>query len=340
MIDDLDMPQVEGLVLIPLQLDITSCEMISSNLEEFDAKLREAVSQINPKPETDDDFVLAEQQVKSLSKVENYLKIAINDLMRRQEPIQYVYSTLSTLKGDLADIRKQLAKQIDNRKTEIKRDRIEEALRRIDTKVPAHLAPCRAELEQAIKGVRTVSSLESRLSQAVDQINGNIHKVRDLVEDFNFQISGSGVFFDEADYEMMRPESVAVVLKTEYDKRLLAIKAAEARKQAESRKVETTQQQPAQAAQPKAAAEPIVSNDSYLTPLQPEPKTQPTQAADRDPAEMRSFVQAVITAFSGLGAAKRQVSNGYNKHRVEAFARDINAAWAKLKSNLQPDEMP
>ena len=167
--------------------------------------------------------------------------------------------------------------------------------------------------------------MDTRLRQTVDQINANIAAIHTIVSDYNTQIANSGILFDPAEYENCTPRETQLMLQTQYQLRLKAIREAEERKSS------------AIPPQPTPAPEQNPEHHPSLIPPPPMPPvsqgSQPT-----NPAEMRRFVQSLITAFSTVAEAKRQLRNPYNISRAETFATAVNDAWQTLATTLTPEE--
>ena len=123
---------------------------------------------------------------------------------------------------------------------------------------------------------------------------------------------------DPAEYENCTPRETQLMLQTQYQLRLKAIREAEP-------------------PQPTPAPEQKPEHHPSLIPPPPMPPvsqgSQPT-----NPAEMRRFVQSLITAFSAVAEAKRQLRNPYNISRAETFATAVNDAWQTLATTLTPEE--
>ena len=153
--------------LIPT-LDVKVTALISnSNVQGFAEKVSEFINSLNTSPETDSQFGEAEQQVKYIRSVEKKITEVEKSIDAGAQDIDSLRETLKTIKKSLASTRLELDKQVKSRKEEIRQEilskansQIEKAEREAEEKVNAPLPSVGADVYEAMKGKRTIESLQ------------------------------------------------------------------------------------------------------------------------------------------------------------------------------------
>ena len=168
--------------LIPT-LDVKVTALISnSNVQGFAEKVSEFINSLNTSPETDSQFGEAEQQVKYIRSVEKKITEVEKSIDAGAQDIDSLRETLKTIKKSLASTRLELDKQVKSRKEEIRQEilskansQIEKAEREAEEKVNAPLPSVGADVYEAMKGKRTIESLQdaadTEVAKAKIQIN-------------------------------------------------------------------------------------------------------------------------------------------------------------------------
>lgn len=149
-------------------LDVKVTALISnSNVQGFAEKVSEFINSLNTSPETDSQFGEAEQQVKYIRSVEKKITEVEKSIDAGAQDIDSLRETLKTIKKSLASTRLELDKQVKSRKEEIRQEilskansQIEKAEREAEEKVNAPLPSVGADVYEAMKGKRTIESLQ------------------------------------------------------------------------------------------------------------------------------------------------------------------------------------
>jgi len=160
----------------------------SSNLPAFSEKTNEILASINTELATDEDFVEAEENCKLLKQAEKAIDAAKDDAVKQAAAIESLFAGLDSVRATVRSKRLELEKKVDDRKAAIRRD----ALSEVSAALNEHLAAVRRRLDashdlgrqvgmdsgrwiqeagfrDAIKGVRTIASLNERLKVALDR---------------------------------------------------------------------------------------------------------------------------------------------------------------------------
>jgi hypothetical protein len=153
--------------LIPT-LDVKVTALISnSNVQGFAEKVSEFINSLNTSPETDSQFGEAEQQVKYIRSVEKKITEVEKSIDAGAQDIDSLRETLKTIKKSLASTRLELDKQVKSRKEEIRQEILSKATvellqagKAAEEKVNAPLPPIGADVYEAMKGKRTIESLQ------------------------------------------------------------------------------------------------------------------------------------------------------------------------------------
>ena len=170
--------------LIPT-LDVKVTALISnSNVQGFAEKVSEFINSLNTSPETDSQFGEAEQQVKYIRSVEKKITDVEKSIDAGAQDIDSLRETLKTIKKSLASTRLELDKQVKSRKEEIRQEilskansQIERAEREAEAKVNAPLPSVGADVYEAMKGKRTIESLQ-------DAADGEVAKAKIKIAEF------------------------------------------------------------------------------------------------------------------------------------------------------------
>jgi len=170
--------------LIPT-LDVKVTALISnSNVQGFAEKVSEFINSLNTSPETDSQFGEAEQQVKYIRSVEKKITDVEKSIDAGAQDIDSLRETLKTIKKSLASTRLELDKQVKSRKEEIRQEilskansQIERAEREAEAKVSAPLPSVGADVYEAMKGKRTIESLQ-------DAADGEVAKAKIEIAEF------------------------------------------------------------------------------------------------------------------------------------------------------------
>lgn len=153
-----------------LLIEVTG-QVTASNLAEFKATALATIRSVNRELRTDADFADAEKAVKWCADVESRLKAAKEHALSQTASIDALFRALDDIGAEARAVRLDLDKLVSRRKTEVKDEAVTRARRALDEHVAglnAEIAPMRlpalpADFAGAIKGLRTVASIEDKL---------------------------------------------------------------------------------------------------------------------------------------------------------------------------------
>ncbi|MDH3068812.1 hypothetical protein QET40_06745 [Akkermansia sp. N21169] len=313
--------------LVTLKIE-TRGEVLYSNLKEFRESVKMALSSINQKPETDEDFGKAELDVKALKNAESVVEQAKKEALAQAEDLQKLFAALDESKGEISAARLGLEKVIDKRKKEIRANLVDKAKDRLDC--ASHLRSRYDDLiESSIKGKRTIRSIQEGLDVAVACANKSIAETKKVIDEFVAEY-GEDMVMDREELEIKRADVVGVELR----RRLEVKRAAEEKKRLEE------EARIAREAE-KAAREEAAARDlPPALPTLPEPPpnvsfvgtvSKKKTVQETEEQELAGFCARVVSVFGGLRAAREALKHPGNIELVNEFASSVNEAFAKLK---------
>ena len=149
-------------------------QIVESNLDDFAANVKAEIAKINTDLQTDEDFAVAEKQVKELKEAETAIKAAKEAALADAEDVRKLLATADEIAALLAETRLTLDKQVKAAKERVKADitgRCREALlaqiNKADERIAATLrlvctpAEINADIDAAAKGKKTASGIET-----------------------------------------------------------------------------------------------------------------------------------------------------------------------------------
>lgn len=167
---------VEPVEALPVpRVTVSGSLSIISNLDRFGDQLRAFVEKLNPKPESDEDFAVADNAVKALKKAEEALETAETMALSQVVSVEEMRSAVATLKQIARSNRLATEKLVEARKVAIRAEQIE----RGKAAMQAHMVTVNAAFGQryitdpaidfasAIKGRKTVLSLRDAIDTAI-----------------------------------------------------------------------------------------------------------------------------------------------------------------------------
>ena len=221
-----------------LHIEVTGM-VTASNLAEFKARALAVIHGVNTSLQTDDDFADAEKAVKWCKDVEERLDSAKQHALSQTATIDALFRTVDAIKEEARTVRLKLEKLVksekENRKVEIVTKAREEfcvhwagLCRRIGGEwVPP--VPV-AYFAEAIKGLKSLESMRSRLSDALANAKIEASQSADRIEANHKAVTDMSLF----------PDFAAVCTKSSEDfAALMALRVAqkEARLEAEREKI-------------------------------------------------------------------------------------------------------
>lgn len=318
--------------IIPLTVEARG-EIIVNNLPEFRELVREALGNINRDLKSEEDFGQAELDVKALKQAEDNVRAAA--LQAFDEKLKELVDGLNETAEEIRAPRLELEKLIAKRKEEVKAELIAEAMDKLECAPRLRQSTYGKSVSEAIKGKRTLDSMQKALEVIVTVHNGTIAKNRASIASF-MRTHGDELVPDAEDLEVKSPDSVEGELRRRFE----AKKATEERKRLEAEAAKAKAEAQAAIREAEAAKAPAKVDPRNSHNLPPPPKigsipvgnvvpfnTPPANAETSADAEWAAFKSAVFTTFGPLKAAKEALKHPDNIARAATFAQGINAAW-------------
>lgn len=325
--------------IIPLTIEARG-EIITNNLPEFRELVREALGNINRDLKSDEDFGQAELDVKALKQAEDTVRAAA--LQAFDEKLKELVDGLNDTAEEIRAPRLELEKLIAKRKEEVKSELIAAAMDKLDCAPRLRRSVYGKSVSEAIKGKRTLDSMQKALEVIVTVHNGCIAKNRASIASF-IKAHGEDLVHDKEDLETKSPDSVDGELRRRFE----AKKASEERKRLEAEAAKAKAEAQAAIREAEAAKAPAPAPVDPRNPhnLPPPPKigsipvgnvvpfNPPSANAETtEVAEWASFKTAVFTSFGPLKAAKEMLNHPENIARAAEFAKAVNAAWQAVNA--------
>ena len=153
-----------------LRIEVTGA-VTASNLAEFKATALGAIRSVNRDLRTDADFADADKAVKWCADVEGRLKAAKDHALSQTASIDELFRALDDIGAEARAVRLDLEKLVKRRKDEVREHAVMSARRALDDHIaalngelaPMRLQPVPADFAGAIKGLRSVASMQDAL---------------------------------------------------------------------------------------------------------------------------------------------------------------------------------
>ena len=139
-----------------------SSQIVASNIDDVAASVRAEIAKVNTDLKTDDDFAIAEQQVKDLKAAEDAFRAALEAALSEAQDVRKLLDTTSEIIDLLADTRLALDKQIKAQKAKVK----EEIISVARDGIQRALAGCDVRLQAAMRKVLRIDELDGVLAEA------------------------------------------------------------------------------------------------------------------------------------------------------------------------------
>lgn len=139
-----------------------SSQIVASNIDDVAASVRAEVAKVNTDLKTDEDFAIAEQQVKDFKAAEDAYRAALEAALSEAQDVRKLLDTTSEIIDLLADTRLALDKQVKAQKAKVKAEIIGTARDGIHRA----LAGCDARLQPAMRKVLRIDELDGVLTEA------------------------------------------------------------------------------------------------------------------------------------------------------------------------------
>lgn len=319
----------EQFEIIPLNVSAKG-EVLSSNLAEFRTSVKNVLAHINRSPETDDEFGRAEQDVKMLKGAEDTVKSAKKKALEDAQSLYEFFNALDESSDEIRQARLTLERKIADQKEKIRTDLVKAASERLDCHARLRQKAFGRLMEEAIKGKRSIKSIETSLDIVVANANADISANREMIRQFADE-HGEKLILDAEDLEVQS----TVYVESELRRRVDAARAAEERARlAEEARLARMEAEKAKAKlnvvnnPPSAPVAPPVG----ITPFEPDPEPARTTSTVSEAEEWGKFRSAVFEAFGKIKNAREKLSCPVNKRRVAYFADAVNGAWQQCEA--------
>lgn len=157
-----------------LRIEVTGA-VTASNLAEFKATALAAIRSVNRDLKTDQDFADARKAIKWCEEVEERVKRAKESVLAQTATIEEAFRTLDDIAAESKDVRLSLDKLSTKRSAEIKEQAVLAARAALDKHIadlngelaPMTLRPVAVDFAVAIKGLRSIASMQDALDTAL-----------------------------------------------------------------------------------------------------------------------------------------------------------------------------
>jgi predicted phage-related endonuclease len=189
-----------------LRIEVTGA-VTASNLAEFKDTALATIRSVNRTLATDQDFADAEKAVKWCADVEGRVKAAKEHALSQTATIDALFKALDDISAEARTVRLDLDKLVTRRKVEVKEQAVTSARKVLDAHVatlnaelaPMRLQPVAVDFAGAIKGLRTVASLQdaldTTLAKAKIEADNQARGIRANVAAFKAQAEGMEFLF-------------------------------------------------------------------------------------------------------------------------------------------------
>ena len=172
---------------------VIDSQIADTNFEEWKVPLLAVIETANKTLQTDEEFVQAEADVKTLKASEDALKSAKEAALKKAEDVFKLFNDIDEVSGAAADARLALQKQIKNRKQIIKDFAVDQAVtdlqEYLDTLHPlliaregdALISEARAHLEDAAKGKRTSDTMQKAIDVSTGVFVAKFKQRHDMI---------------------------------------------------------------------------------------------------------------------------------------------------------------
>lgn len=285
---------MESLPAVSVRLD--GALSVVGNLPSFAEALRAFVARIPKQPATDSDFATTEAACKALKRAEEALDAAEAGALASITDVESMRRAVADCRKLARDTRLAAEKLVDRRKLEIKEQAVMAARRALNQHVadlegelaPMRLAPDNVDFAGAIKGLRSIASMQDALDTAL--ANGKIaadaqaRQIRANVATFKGAAAGlEFLFADLGQIVHKASDDFAALLHSRIAQHRIAEQAREsARKKADEERIAAEAQQVAAA--PSAAP---VAHVAVSTPPAPSTSARGNAARADEPATLK-----------------------------------------------------
>lgn len=284
-------PEVAAPAAVPVEnlpslvISVTGSLAVTDNLKKFGTALQDFVERTPKKPETDEEFAVCEAAIKTLTKAEEALDAAESAALAQVSCIDEMRLLKATLRELARSNRLALEKLVKAEKENRKLAIVQKARETVSEFVKgqtqaAYLPPVYADFAGAMKGLKTVSSIQNAVDTELARVKIEVSDINNAIAKNVAAIDAvpehAALFADRASLVLKDAEFVALTIrqriadheadqaeKIEAERtRIRAEEEARAQREAEARQAEAAK--PAQVAPVVSAPQPAAK---IVTPI-------------------------------------------------------------------------
>lgn len=301
-------------------------EVLSSNLAEFSESVQTALACINRSPKSDEEFGQAEADVKVLKAAEQVVKSAKEDALAQAADLNALFSALDASEAEVRQARLELEKLIKDKKAEIRKGIVDEAMSRIDC--AARLRPVFSGIiENHISGKRSLASMREAVGKAVALCNRNIKDSRAVIDAF-ITANGETLVVDREELEVKNCGLVEAELRRRLEAELARVERERLRAEAEAARAVVKANEAALRSQTDMPVPPSFPSSPRFRMQAPSSPVVPVGLSEVE--EFRTFCDGLKSLFADMRQARGELRHQVNIDRVGVFASAVNAAWAVM----------
>lgn len=254
----------------------------ASNLAEFKANAMMVIGGIKTDLATDGDFADAEKTTKWLKGVEDKLKSAKEHALSQTADIDALFKAIDAIQEEARAKRLDLGHQVKKQKENIKagivnsgKSLFAEHMASINNTMQFELPIITADFASAIKGKRTIDSIQNAVDTELAQVKIEANRIADVM-----RINASILDELTEEQKLLFADVSQLVLKDSDDLKAVISSRIFEHKEAERRRQELESHQLKEAEQrrkvsaAKATIEPVIQSPSIETPVDPVPEKQ------------------------------------------------------------------
>jgi putative phage-type endonuclease len=328
---------MESLPAVAVRLD--GALSVVGNLPTFAEALRAFIAKIPAKPATDNEFATVDAACKALKKAEEALDSAEAGALASITDVEQMRRAVADCRKLARDTRLAAEKLVERRKVEMKEQAVAAARRALDDHIatlqaelaPMRLQPVAADFAGAIKGLRSIASMQDALDTAL--ANGKIaadaqaRVIRANLATFKAQAAGLEFLFSDLQHLVHKAADDFTAL---LDARIAKHRADEAAKEA-ARQAAEAQRIAAAAQRAAAEAEARVRAEQEALARQ-EREAAEAAASAAAPAPVAECIASTARASGG---PVDQVAR-FEREGAEAHIADSGAGFVRLAAAAAP----
>lgn len=311
--------------IIPLTIEARG-EIITNNLPEFRELVHEALANINRELKSDEEFGQAELDVKALKEAEDAVRAAA--VKSFDDKLKALVDGLNETAEEIRAPRLELEKLIAKRKDEVKAEIVEDYLVAFDVDPTLARKHYLAGLQNALKGKRTVASMDNACMVYQKTQQAMILKCREVLDRFE-KAHGADLTMDRRTLELETPEGLEAELRRRFEAKRAADEQSKLKAEADAARADAEKAKRELAESSKPPAPPENVTDGPWSGMEtacgeaPLVLTAEPSAAE----EWAGFKAACIAAFGPIKIAREGLKHSSNIAKAQGFANAMNAGW-------------